>query len=336
MRLDRLIIGATRRMPLSGFEIEGFRVTEDFRPRRQGKFATYGRVRKFRSVGSSSLIVLQYQPLLAWLRYPCRITFIGDDRWGVILENIEAVLVHCTTHQIFLVEIAFDFALDVGVDRRFVLRHGVFGKSRRQPDPAGRGNLRYGTRASAKLVRSYRKHQLECFRVELESHGQLLRQYSISQVSNLGSFASRLYPNHIRFVGFRWNKLRRYLIRRFGLAGPRIYDEVDRRADQSLRLATRFLSDQGVANTHRFLRPLAVNDEIQFALNKWATWFSRPTAAPREHQISGMIPGNPGGKSATQKEGPSGKDEAMQRHENRKCANSGKTRDRRIRNEIQN
>jgi hypothetical protein len=44
VRLDRLVIGAVGRNRLVLPNINGFQVTEDFRPRRQGKIATYGRV----------------------------------------------------------------------------------------------------------------------------------------------------------------------------------------------------------------------------------------------------------------------------------------------------
>ena len=290
VRLDRLVFGATGRMPSRLPEIEGFRVVADFRPHPQGKIPTYGRVRKSRSVGSSSQILSQYEPLVPWVD-PWRFTMIADDVRGLALEEVEAVLVHCASHKVSVVELAVDFAEDAGVDRKFVLRHGVFGKSRCQPNPAGPDYVRYGTRASSKLVRCYSKHELSCFRVELECHGQLLQRYSISQVGHLGSFAPQLYPDHIRFVGFRWNKLRRYLTRRFGPAGQRIYEEVENRAARSLRLATRFLSEQGVPNTYRFLRPLPINDGIQPALDRWATRFSGPTAAPTEYRMS-MKPGS--------------------------------------------
>jgi hypothetical protein len=206
---------------------------------------------------------------------------IADDSPVLAPEEIEAVLVHCANHKLSLVELAVDFAEDAGVDRKFVLRHGVFGKSRRQPNPAGRDYVRYGTRASSKLIRCYSKHELNCFRVELESHGQLLQRHAISQVGQLGSFASRLYPDHIRFVAFRWSKLGLYLKRRFGPASERILEETEMRAARSLRLATGFLSNQGVSNTRRFLRPVGINDEIQSALNRWATRFSGPRAGQR-------------------------------------------------------
>jgi hypothetical protein len=282
VRLDRLIFGATGRMPSELPKIAGFRVVGDFRPHRQGKIAAYGRVRKFRGVGSFSLIVLQYAPLLPWLKYPWRITIIGDDWSGVTPEDIEAVIVHCASHQISLAELAFDFAPGAGVDREFVLRHGVFGKSRRQPNLPGRDYLRYGTRTSPKLVRCYPKGQLNRYRVELEIHSQLLRRHSVSRLQHLGSFASQLCPNHVRFVDFNWNTLRCHLARRFGPAGRGIYEDTRRRADRSLRLATHYLSDRGVPNTRRFLLPLRIDSEIQSALSNWALRFPGSEAARNE------------------------------------------------------
>jgi hypothetical protein len=75
-------------------------------------------------------------------------------------------------------------------------------------------------------------------------------------------------------VGFRWEKLARYLAQRFGSQGANIIEETRRRRNErSLSAAIRFLSAKDVPNAHRFLRPLKINNEIRFALRSWAERF---------------------------------------------------------------
>lgn len=270
IRLDRLIFSAVGRMPIK--DIEGFKRTGDFRVRCQGKISTYARVRRFQSHTNSAQITLQYKPQAPWLAER-RITVIGDDRRGITPEQVDAVLSQCLNHRLSLVELAVDFLPVTGVDEAFVLRHGRFGKSRRRTDRGGPGQLRYGSRGSAKLVRAYQKNQLACYRVEFECHGSLLRKCSVRRARNLGGLAVNLCPAHIRFAGFRWGKLDTYLARRFGANGLLIGEQARRRADVSLRRAARFLSREGVYNVHRFLRPLPINRDIQLALRRWAERF---------------------------------------------------------------
>jgi len=80
-----------------------------------------------------------------------------------------------------------------------------------------------------------------------------------------------VFPSHLDFVGFRWEKLGSYLAQRFGSRGANILYEARRRRDErSLRNATRFLSAKGVSNPHRFLFPLRINRNVRWALRRWA------------------------------------------------------------------
>ena len=254
-------------------EIPGFKMSRDFRPRLRGKIGTYERVRVFCSTSNSARLSLQYKPLLPWLR-PLRFTLVADDQDGITPDQVEAVIAQCASHKLTMVELAFDFGRGSVVDRRFVLRHTKFGKSQRRTD-RGRGrNLRYGSRQAPKLVRAYDKDAVDSYRIELEVHSPLLRKYRISTGFELGRLAWMLVPAHFQFVGFRWDKLRAYLAKKFGQQeGDNIFGEARQRADSSLQAATRFLSECGVPNPHRFQSPLRLNLRLQKAIECWVKKF---------------------------------------------------------------
>jgi hypothetical protein len=91
----------------------------------------------------------------------------------------------------------------------------------------------------------------------------------------LGRLAQKLVPAHIQFVGFRWEELQAYLVKKFGQQeGDKIFGEARKRADSSLQAATRFLSGRGVPNVHRFVSPLRLNLRLQKAIKCWAKTFS--------------------------------------------------------------
>jgi hypothetical protein len=267
VRLDRLVICGDGHVDSAMREIKGFRVDKDFRPRRQGRITTYGRVRRYASRTSAAQIVVQYKPQCPWLK-PRRITLIADDELGLTQQEIESVLADCLHHRVTLVELAVDFDLGVGIDEKFVRRHGRFGKSRLAKGRADR--FRFGSRASPKLVRFYRKESVRSFRVEVEAHAALLRKYSVSQVSDLGMLAMNLAPSHIKFCRIRWERLQAYMAQKFGSGGQPMCEEARRRAESSLGMALRYLAQNRVPNPHRFLGSLRINGDIREALRRWA------------------------------------------------------------------
>src|SRR5580658_4693656 len=103
VRLDRLVICGDGHVDSAMREIKGFRVDKDFRPRRQGRITTYGRVRRYASRTSAAQIVVQYKPQCPWLK-PRRITLIADDELGLTQQEIESVLADCLHHRVTLVE----------------------------------------------------------------------------------------------------------------------------------------------------------------------------------------------------------------------------------------
>jgi hypothetical protein len=271
-RLDRATFGAIPDHKKGIQIVPGYKRVADFKPHRQGKIVAYDRVRKFRGLTNSSEINIQYERRVPWVP-PERVTMIGHDQTGLTLEEIESVTSQCYRHSLSMVELALDFPPE-SVDCQFVLRYGHPGKSRRRVDRGGPGTLRYGGRQCPKLVRCYLKKQLGCFRVELEIHRPLLRKYGVEKVFDLATVATTLIPAHMKFVAIRWSRLETYLTKKFGPDGTRIEEEARRRADSSLRAATRYLAKNGVTNPHRFLASLKINRDVQEALRRWAEVFA--------------------------------------------------------------
>jgi hypothetical protein len=204
---------------------------------------------------------------------PIRITFIADDQRGIRPPEVENVLSQCARHKLLLAELAFDFNYDTGVDEQFVRWHGRFGKSRLSRGKAGQP--RFGSRASPKMVRLYHKPAVSSFRVEIEAHRALIRKYSDGSVRGVGSLAWKLSPGHIEFVAIRWPRLRLYLVRKFGeVRAESILQNASDRAERSLQEALRYLAANRVFNAHRFLRPMALDQEVRTALRRWARWWT--------------------------------------------------------------
>lgn len=108
--------------------INGFDIETDTFVRMQTTVPTYARSRRYRSTTNDAQIFWQYERKQPWLE-PWKITMAPDDRTGLSRGEIEAVVEHCKCWRFLLVELAIDFNLECRVDRKFVKRHGIFGKS---------------------------------------------------------------------------------------------------------------------------------------------------------------------------------------------------------------
>jgi hypothetical protein len=195
---------------------------------------------------------------------------------GIDPLDVLRILKRCRYFRFVLVELAFDFSLDSGIDRKFVRRHARFGKSRRCFDRGGPEQLRFGSRKSGKLVRCYSKLELEAYRVELELHPQLLAKHKHSKAEKNYQFIdvpNQILPvdikKHFRFVRVDWEALKGYLLRRHGSRGMTIWHGARAKARISLRRVTRFLRRKGVTNVHRFLMPMSINKSVDEALTSW-------------------------------------------------------------------
>jgi hypothetical protein len=228
---------------------------------------SYARVREYTSLDSTAKVYLQYQRRAAWLRQ-WRFTLIADDRLGLTAREIEAVINRCRHYRIILVELALDFS-PASMNLAFVRRHAVFGKSRPRRPRVADGVLWYGTRRSARFVRTYYKETLNAFRVELELHSAFLRAQRIEEVGDLFQLAYVLVPKQVRFVGLDWKHLRLYLKHHLGQDLAKEVLTTCKYAG-GLHKALRSLRDAGVKNAHRFLRPLDINGDVERALGTWS------------------------------------------------------------------
>jgi hypothetical protein len=275
VRLDRIRVVSWAAPGRKPPDIPGFVVTSDFRLNRRadGTPPAYARVKKFKSTTSDAKADWEYQRNRGWLKH-WRITLIADDQAGLTPEEVEKFLKHCQFYRLTLVELAMDFGPGSGVDRDFVRRHGLFGKSRRVLKNVKAGELRYGSRKSGKFVRGYWKAEIDAFRVELEMHSALLRKHRIDEKTDISDVAFVIQPKHLLFGRFRWNALSHYVRRRFGMEGEAILEITRQKANISIHSTMKYLRRMGVNNPHRFVVPMKINDRIKSELTKWALNFT--------------------------------------------------------------
>ncbi len=137
-------------------------------------------------------------------------------------------------------------------------------------------SLYYGSRKTDKLVRCYRKKELGIDRVELELHSSFLRRNDISTLDDFLYLPGTVYPKHLQFVEFDWSRLEQHLSTRPADECGRIIAGARRRS-ASLQRVRRYLHKHGMANIHRFFVPLAMNEEVRRALDRWARHFKKGT-----------------------------------------------------------
>lgn len=270
IRLDRIGIASWaapgRKPPL----LKGFKLKYD----RFIRGSRYVRARGLESVDSDARVGWQYQRRHGWLKH-WRIVMNGADATGITPLQLREVLKHCRFWRFVLIEVAFDFPPGLGVDRRFVRRHAVFGKSHRRFDRGGKSNLRYGSRQARKLVRCYAKPSIGAYRVELEFHHQLISENRITTAEDIANVPFDMVPKHFRFVCFRWKALRRYLDGRSDLDAAATVSKAKAEARISLTKALKYLRRKGVVNVHKFLMPMRINQSVTKAITRWSADFMR-------------------------------------------------------------
>jgi hypothetical protein len=131
VRLDRVQILSWAQRGRKPPRLEGYKIVRDCFVRCQTTTATYARSRQYQSVTNDAKIFWQYQRLKGWLK-PWKITIVADDASGLSYEEVQKVLKYCRYYRFLTVEIALDFSPSVGINKRFVRQHAVFGKSHRR------------------------------------------------------------------------------------------------------------------------------------------------------------------------------------------------------------
>jgi hypothetical protein len=214
---------------------------------------------------------VQYQPQLPGLPH-LKVTVVPDDSRILSRKEIQQVVEQFTRYRFLLVEVALDLYAESEIDLDFILRHALFGKSRRNQSRLFFRTAFYGARHSDKLIRCYRKENLNVFRVELELHSRLLRRYGITQIRDLRKLAAALCPRHLNFVRLDWAALGNYFLRS-GFRRNEIFQRLRKKA-ASIHAAMDFLrAVVGVRNPHRFLKRIAPSTAVHHLLEAWARIF---------------------------------------------------------------
>jgi hypothetical protein len=269
VRLDRLVIVSPRFKPKWSDDrkievhppISGFRGTGNWFPKQQGKIRTYRRVRSFLNSKTGTKLFVQSERAHGFLK-PVRVTIVGNDATGILWPDLKKIGDAYRDILVRMLELSFDFAPSSGVDKEYVLKHALFGKSRPVKDPRYPDLLRYGTRDSDKMARCYWKPQVNAFRVELEFHsGKDLPE------TDCFLYTMRVWENDFRFVYVRWRALDSHLAGK-GVRGKRIAREA-RLHYNSIHELLGYLRSVGVNNPHRFLETSKRDAEIRKAFEKW-------------------------------------------------------------------
>jgi hypothetical protein len=245
--------------------VKGFKVTQDCFVRMQTSIPTYERCRFYLSKENDAKIYWQYQRRTPFLK-PWKITVVADDKTGLSYEEIDTVLRHCKYWHFLIIEVAFDFSPSTGVDRNFVRRHAIFGKSRRRQKRGTSDDLYFGSRKSDKFVRCYEKEGVDSYRVEPELHPRLLRREQIRTLDDFDGLAVTICPKHFQFVDVDWGRLERHLMQK---RHNQVLIAGARKRVNSLARLRRFLRRHGITNFHRFLKSHPLNKKIDRAITSF-------------------------------------------------------------------
>jgi hypothetical protein len=216
VRLDRIeLIAEPKQHGRNVPPVTDYRCLKDHFVPSQTSIPTYKRCRRLQHNDSGMKVFWQYQPECGFLR-EWKFSCCPNDKRGFRIADVIPILKQCRTYRLISVELSLDFPAGSFVDDGFIKRHARFGKSHRQFDRGGPDQLRYGTRKSSKLVRCYVKPPVSSYRVELELHSGFLRKHRIASFLDLEKLVTSICPNHLLFVQIRWERLRQYLVQKFG------------------------------------------------------------------------------------------------------------------------
>lgn len=277
VRLDRLGVRCSAYSPENFHNHPQFKCTDghSLRSRSAHGFQAYGRARWFVGVSSGFKFCLQYERRAPWIA-PSRVTLYADDKTGLTPTQVFSVLELLSKPQLALVELAFDFGEQSRVNREFVLRHGVFGKSRRRT--VRKYHIDYwGARKSPKMVRSYWKSNIKSQRVEIEFRGTWLENNGIGSPYDFPRFRSLLLSRQIGFFRVNWPRVARHLRCRH-FQWKSLLQQATSRSLCLTDVMHYLRNDADLPNAHRFLVPIATSCLVRSALGAWSRkWLPRDT-----------------------------------------------------------
>jgi hypothetical protein len=266
-RIDRvqILCGAPQGHELP--DIPGYKVDSDKFVRGQTTVRTYNRVKAYRNPASGAKVFVQYEPNAPWLA-PVKATFCPNDRCGLQRSDVDSFVENFLTYQPLTVELSFDFNSKSCIDKEFIRRHAIFGKSRPGHSEPSSERLTYGTRKSTKFVRAYEKANVGGYRVELQLNSEWLRLRDIRELPDLVRLPALIFPKHFKFARLDWDSIEAALLHRSGTQRTALRKA--KRKGGSIHAAMRVLSNEGgLANPHRFLRTMRVTGKVRRYFRRW-------------------------------------------------------------------
>jgi hypothetical protein len=226
---------------------------KSFRPK--SGTSMYGRGHVYEGFSGSKLIIYT-QPSVAYIaRVKARL--FGTDSHGITSNDFRVVLAALPARTLVTTEWAFDFSPSAALDVDFVRTHGYFGGSRRNIALERAGELRFGTRRSRVFARVYEKPLAHAHpRVEIQLNPAWFRNQHYP--SEPACMVRKVFPNHFHFVQVP-KSLRRFL----------------KPSDSLAEWANRF-RQSGFKNPFSFTRSHPLNKEIESAVERWLTFWSKP------------------------------------------------------------
>jgi len=233
----------------------------------------YRRVLETENIGTGARTLFYDMPRVPWVP-KVKIGLRAGDLQGLGQSDLLGASELLGKSRVSLLELAFDFPVEAGLNTRFVLEHVIFGKSRWTARKVG--IVWFGTRRSSKFVRIYQKRTIGVFRIELEFHSSWLRQHGIQDCFDFARIPDLVMRRHIFFCQLDWAAVVRNIRRSVPNARLALRNLEWERSN--LHATLRFLRRElRLANTHRFLVPLTLNDLASGALMLWAAqWPLRP------------------------------------------------------------
>jgi hypothetical protein len=248
------------------------------RPVNPTSFHAYRRVAWFHHKFSGMKICIESEPLKGWLAHYA-VTMFADDNMGLRRHHVFSLLEIMPGATLTLIELAFDFCLTTEINREFVRRYATFGKSRRVADQNPVRD-RWGSPKGTKMAKSYCKWENASHRVELVFRPRFLRHHKIKDVFDFARFVQLLPKRHLYFARLDTPKLLRALENK-GLTEVEHQTVLCRisELESDLCATLRYLRrNVGLKNTQRLLVPLAINNAVRAALERWAAqWPTTPS-----------------------------------------------------------
>jgi hypothetical protein len=273
IRVDRVVFTSGLALPMALDGLSGFTTVRDHALRNigQSRFGQpYGRVREMIDTVTRTRLFINYNPRFRQLP-GLRVTVVPDDASGMQRPELEEILSAFAPYEfpeggLRVVEVASDFTRR-GMNAAFVRRHVRFGKSRMRPNVRFPKAAWFGVAGSDHFLRCYWKPSVLAFRTEAQFNRGSLIKHGVHTALDI----ARLPPVLLKQLGFHridWDRLSANVRRH-----PRYADVILRKAREQetcLNQLLRFLRNVGISNPVRFLVPLAINLEIEQAVQKWS------------------------------------------------------------------